>query len=459
MLLGTYEDRPIRFANWQIADLRDYSRIRVREKAPQIGFSWLRACEALHEALLYNDVLTGFISVDQREAQEKILYALKLYDGLPDVIKQFVPLVAQNREELQLGEENRPSRVASYPATSGMRGRRMSVVLDEVDFYRDGGKDMYRAAVTRVMRGSMLRITLGSTCWGQDTELDRLMRMVNDDGSPDPDVVQSIARYPWPVVEDTEQLEGIELARKTLDDADFVEEYECVRGANALDPFPAELIRRQTHEYGGFPLDEFGVLMVESDAPLVLGADIGQTRNPSIFSLFEQSSWGTWIQKACYMPMRGAGRDARGLTLPEQHEYLDEMLTRLPNLKVVVDGRGIGAHMSQALALKYRTRVVVMMAGTRPTDQEAMDKDGMIVETKRMLEGDDIQLLPDKEQAMQFHRTRRNPVTNRYEQKGDRKETHFDRFWATAYAGYGIREHGRGRSAYSRHGLAIVGEL
>ena len=318
MMFGTYEDESIVFDNWQIADLHDYSRIRVREKAPQIGFSWLRACEAVHEALLFEDMTSGFISVDQREATEKVLYARKLYDGLPHVFQEWVPLVNASQEELRFGDEARPSRVASYPATAGMRGRRMSVVLDEVDFYQDGGKTAYRAAITRVMRSKQLRVTLGSTCFGQDTMLDQLMQGRDFEGATDIDPVQSIARYPWPVAEDPDVVAGIEIARRTFDPVDFSEEYECVRGGTGLDPFPAELIRQQTHGYDRFEIDEVGRLICESGEPLVAGYDVGQSRNPSILSLFEHEPYGVWRQVALIMPsvaatgwVSRAGRVAR----------------------------------------------------------------------------------------------------------------------------------------------------
>ena len=80
----------------------------------------------------------------------------------------------------------------------------------------------------------------------------------------------------------------------------------------------------------------------------------------------------------------------------------------------------------------------------------------MIVETQRILQATDLELLRDREQAEQFRRTHKLP-NGRFEQKGDHKETHFDRFWATAYAVYGIREGRRGESAYARHGLSVVG--
>ena len=137
-LLGSYEDERIRLEPWQLWHLHDYSRFRAREKAPQIGFSWACALEATWESVMFEHATNAFVSVDQREASEKILYSKKLYAGLPEPIRAAVPLTKDSTEELWFGAGDRPSRIMSIPSTVAMRGRKMSVYLDEIDFYRDG---------------------------------------------------------------------------------------------------------------------------------------------------------------------------------------------------------------------------------------------------------------------------------------------------------------------------------
>jgi phage FluMu gp28-like protein len=460
-MFGTYEDEPIVFENWQIEDLHDYSRVRIREKAPQIGFSWLRAAEATWEAMMFDDVIAGFISVDQREAQNKITYALKLYDGLPEQFKDWVPMFARSSEELKLGQETRPSVIASYPATSGMRGRRMSVTIDEADFMKDGGKDAFRAGVGRIARSKNLRLTMGSTCWGQDTEIDRLMHGLTDDGDRDSRQIQSIARYPEVVTEKEDQREGIELARMTLDPVDFEEEYNCVRGGTANDPFPADLLRRQTHEYEPWPVDSAGRLEVPTSAPVIAGYDVGGGGgNPSVISCLEQMPSKVWRQMALHVPTR----NNVGLTIPQQEEWLAELLRRVPNLRLCIDAKGIGLGTTQKLqGLFGQSRVVQIISGAKPGGalsdlDETQEKDQMIVELQRMLEGAEIEILPDVEQKKQFTRTRKSrSYKGKFEQAGSRRQTHFDKFWATCYASYGVRASGRGLSAYSRKGLTVLG--
>lgn len=458
LLLGNYEDEPIRFDAWQIADLHDYSKIRFREKAPQIGASWLRACEAVWEAMMFEDATTSFVSVDQREASEKVLYAHKLYDGLPSVIHRAIPIVKDSVEELSWGNEHRPSRVLSLPNTSALRGRKMSVVLDEADFYKDGGAAAYRAAIGRITRGG--RVTCNSTCWGVGTTLDKMMQGRDETGEvlEEADVV-SRARFPWPVAENEQAKSGIELARLTLPEEDFAEEYSCVRASGASDPFPAQLLRERTHEeaLAAFVPDaqHIGRLVFEPTGMMWGGYDVGKGtgRHPSILSLYHQDPDGVWRQVALHQPSR---RD-QPLSLPEQHEWLIEMMHRYPQLRLVPDVKGIGEYIGQALVREFgNRRVIPMAAGSKPQNHKMQDKTEMIVETKRALEADEVELMSDREQFQEFRHTKKGP-DGKFVQLGSDKRAHFDRFWATVYAVYGIGESRKMHSAYRRHGLVVIG--
>jgi len=453
-LLGTYEGERIVLDNWQIADLHDYSRIRFREKAPQIGFSWLRAAEAVWESIMFVDALTGFVSVNEREASEKVLYSRKLYDGLPDVIKGWVPISRDSTDQMDFGDPARPSRIMSIPATSALRGRRMTqVVLDESDFYKDGGLDMYRVAIGRVSRSGG-RVSMGSTCFGQDTMLDRGMQGIGQDGHADRAMnAISRARYPWTVVENPEVIEAIDLARATLDADAFAEEYEGVRGGLGGAPFPAELIRRQTHSGASAAMVD-NELVWNPGGMLAGGFDVGQTRNPSCLSLFEKVPGEPWREVALVKITRPNGSH---LSLPEQHEWLRGLLAQWPMMRLCVDARGIGAHISQLLEKEFGIRrVVSMVVGSKPQMRRPQDKREMVTELKRALEARELELLPDKERALQMRRTVRKPNGD-YDQPGSNKDTHYDLFWATAYAQYLIAEYGRLDSVYNHRSLAVVG--
>lgn len=455
MLLGTYEDEPIVFDRWQVADLHDYSRIRFREKAPQIGMSWLRACEAVWESMLFEDAMTAFISIDQREASEKVLYARKLYEGLPKWIQRWVPYVRENVDELAWGTIARPSRVVSLPNTSALRGRKMSIVGDEADFYRDGGRDAYRVAVGRIARGG--RVTFQSTVFGEGTQIDLMMQGVTEAGDHDAaaDPV-SRARFPYPVVENPEVMESIEIARQTLDDADFLEEYECVRGAMGSDPFPAALLRSVQHDEDAVEVHHengIGEVLELPATPCIMGYDVGKGsgRHPSIASVFTGIDV-PWRQVALHQPMM----KSRPLTLPEQHEWLRYHLRKFGNLKVVPDGQGIGAHIAQALVKEFgEKRVLVMIPGSKPDNMPVQVPEEMVTEVKRQMEDGEFEILHDKEQIKQFRRTKRTPQ-GKISQGGTQKRSHYDRMWSSAYAAYGIAVTRKKRSPFADHGLVVV---
>lgn len=68
---------------YPVAYLRDPSTPRVVLKSRQVGFSWIFAAEALLHALMSDRSTSLFISLGQREAQEKVRYAQELHDALP----------------------------------------------------------------------------------------------------------------------------------------------------------------------------------------------------------------------------------------------------------------------------------------------------------------------------------------------------------------------------------------
>jgi phage FluMu gp28-like protein len=457
---GTYEDEPIVFDPWQVADLRDYSRIRFREKAPQIGFSWLRACEAVWQSIMFVDSLTGFVSVNQDEASEKVLYALKLYDGLPDLLKKWVPLPVQNKDELWFGDSIRPSRIMSIPATAALRGRRMDqVVLDESDFYKDGGHDMYRVAIGRVGRSGG-RVSLGSTAYGLDTMLDRGMQGLGEDGKTDDRMrVISKARYPWPVAENPETLAGIELARSTLGEDAFAEEYECRRGGLGGSPFPSQLIQRQTHQQAQVAVidgnDTEGPEIVWSPSGLLAGGfDVGKSRNPSVLSLFEKVPGEPWREIGLIELRRPDGQHYQ---LVDQQRWLARWLREWPMLNLAVDSKGIGAQLAQGLEKEFGTRrVTAMELPSKPDNRLEQNWRSIITESKRQLESKECELVPNMKRARQFTRTARKPNGD-YEQPLLDKDDHYDLFWATAYAQYLMSDYGRLRSVYNERPLAVVG--
>lgn len=449
-LFGTYEGEPILFEPWQNAWLRDHNRYRATEKAPQIGWSWLCALEALHESIVFLDSTVAFVSVDQREATEKILYARKAYEELPQVIRDLVEMPKASTEEIWLGEQHRPSRLLSLPNSSALRGRRMNVYLDEIDLYRDGGVDAFRAAMGRVTRGG--RVSMGSTCFGQGTKLDNVCSRNTQE--EDNAKVFGVSRLPATVVTNPDMQLAIANAIEELDEGEALEEYFCVRGGLTSDSFPADLLRAQTHELPGFlGSTEELTHMWEPAGQATMGYDVGTSGHPSVAVVWEQQADGVWLETVLHQPMHSD--TGKGLSLPEQHEMLRTMLQRIPALRVVLDGNGIGRHTMEALMAEFgEDRVVYMHPGSKPAGAPSQEREQLATEMKRALEANEAKLVQEAEQYKQFHRTK--ILKGNVVQPGSKRKTHYDRFWAACYGWYGTQVRGTIASVYELRDLVVL---
>lgn len=440
---GYYEDKRIRFEEWQVAHLHDYNQLRAREKSPQIGFSWLCAAEALHEAILYEDADTGFVSVDLREAKNKILYAKKLYDGLPEFVQRAVPIATESVDELALGDARRPSRLTSFPASAGIRGRPMNVVLDEADFYADGGTDAFRAGLTRLIRGPHLRLTMGGTVFGSGTKLDKVMH-------ENEDTRFSRAVFPYTVVEDDARREGIEAFMGELDEDEAIEEFMCVRGGGATDSFPPALIRASLS-----PFEPVASTSWNPTGPAVVGADIGKSRHPTIVVGLEQMGH-TWQPRVIEQPEMGG----QSLTLPQQQDYLDRLMEQIPTLVLAVDVSGLGQQINDYMSSRYGSRFIAINSSSteyaRARGLPPMGRYELATEVKRALEASEVALPTDRSLMQQFGSTQLS-ADRKVIQPGSKRSTHYDRFWSFCYAWYAANARRAVRSVYANRGLIVVG--
>lgn len=438
MTFGTYEDDPIVFEPWQVRHLHDYAAMRAREKSPQIGFSWCCAAEAVWEAIMFEDADTGFVSVDLREAQNKVVYARKLYDGLPEEVQDAIPIVNDSSEEIVFGTKARPARLTSFPSSAGIRGRRMNVVIDESDFIKDGGEDVFRAGLTRVLRGG--RLTIGGTVFGEGTKLDEVMHHT-------PHTKFSRAILPWTVVGQDWRENIVEL-RAELPPEQAIEEYDCVRGGGATDTFSPTLIRAATQEHEVVPLHEW-----TPTGACVLGFDVGKSRHPSIAFGLEKfgNTWRTMVLETPVAP------DGQPLSLPKQERYLWDTMERLGNLILCVDVNGLGQQIGDAMTAGFPTRFIPLNSSANPPEgYPAWSKKELVTAARYGLENGEWTIPQDRELARQFRNTSLK-ADGRVEQPGSKRTTHYDRFWSGMYAWYASHA-GRGLlSVYGHRGLLVVG--
>ena len=420
----TWEGEPLVLDGWQTAFVRRFARYRALTKSVQIGFSFICAAEALWMALMFEDETTTFISVNETDAREKVLYARKLYDGLDPEFLPYVPLTKDSTEELWIGPRERPSRIMTRPATSGLRGPATHVYLDEIEHYRPGqDTEVFTAAMGRVTR-RFRRLTVGSSVFGEETMLARLM---------EPGAYPDFLKFslPWTAAEKPDVIAGIAMQRRNMAPEDFSQEYECVRNGSGDSAFPQDLIRRCWHDEP--PRDVTGL---DSEATFVAGYDPGGSRHPAVLTVLD-SSGGRWVQRVL--------RAKRGEPLAQQEAILDGLLRDNPGMRLAIDQAGVGLQMSQSLTSRWGRRVLPIVF-TEATRNE------MTLNLQHLMQDDSIAILRDSEQAFQLNRTRRLPG-GKIEQGGSDRRHHYDKFWALAMAAVLVTGH---RSAYSEHGLKVI---
>ena len=152
---------------YQIDYLIDPNPFKHIDKARQSGFSYVFAAEALAEAHLMDRHTEIFISINQEEANEKIIYARALYDTIPSAFKK--KLVVDNKKSLEFenvsGKRGRTRIISHAQREPRGKGGNTKIILDEAAHYMFGEK-IYVAAMPIISRGYG-GITIGSTPLGK----------------------------------------------------------------------------------------------------------------------------------------------------------------------------------------------------------------------------------------------------------------------------------------------------
>lgn len=141
-------------------------------KARQLGISWLCCAYVLWLCLFKPGRVALFLSKGQVEAQELTRRVRVMYGRLPDWMRQRVPLIADNTEELRWAND---SRVQSMAATKNAgRSFTASVVLMDEFAFMAYGEDVYTAIKPTVDAGGQL--ILLSTANGEGDKFHELWK-------------------------------------------------------------------------------------------------------------------------------------------------------------------------------------------------------------------------------------------------------------------------------------------
>lgn len=428
----SWNDEPMTFDGWQIAFLRSRHRFRAFAKSVQIGFSFLCAAEAFHRAFVWPDQDVLFASVSEEEAKNKVHYVGQLLDGLVPELRRAVTIPTHSKEQIHLGEGQETSRILSRAASSSMRGVAAHTYLDEIDHFRTGvDHEVYNAAIGRVTRANR-RLTIGSSVFGEDTVLARIVASHRPGDGPTayPDFLKVI--LPWWVAENEDQLSAIRAARANMPEDAFAQEYECRRTLVVDTLFPQDFLRECFHDRRVIPWQE-----LPSEGNFCAGFDPGGSGHPAALTVLQmrENRWDQIVLERW-----------RGKSLTEQQAYLEKLLNRCQGLTLSIDPGGLGKQMADYLVDTFGSRVVALPFTVK-------SKHDMALALRKQMESGSIRIARDQELAHELNRTRR--VTGgKIEQPSMGKRAHYDSFWATAMASSVAL--GDSISIYDSQGLAYL---
>lgn len=350
--MTTTKKEPTRLELYQARFLNDFSKFRAVAKARQIGFSWVMSGEILHRIVTNPGKEVNVVSINQKEASKKIVFAKNFYYTIPQE-SGFRPPIYTNAE-FEFSVYNHPdtSYFISQPASSAIRGGEKDVYFDEFAFIRDSRK-LYDAAVPATTRGNS-RLTIVSTPLGQSGLFFEIVKdrvrypeytvhvvpwwecsiMTRDVAestalAPDYDTDVRVRKWGTPAIVSIYNNMGIDA---------FQQEYECSFADETAAFYPWELIV-------GCARDELNNQPYVQGISYNIGIDVAKVIDKTVVtvSTSNEETGLTEIHKTFET------RDAYA----KQIEEFEKLIDAIKPSRVSIDATGVGAVIAEHLTAKY----------------------------------------------------------------------------------------------------------
>lgn len=467
---------PTKLYAYQIKYLLDRSFFIHIDKARQTGFSYIYAGRSLSKAHLQHHQTSIFISINQEEANEKIVYARGLYESMPLSVQKRI--VVDNKQTMEFedksGKFSSRTRIISHAQREPRgKGGNVDVYLDEAAHYT-WGESIYVAAVPIITRGTGT-LTIGSSPLGKkgihyDIIAKEAFRRIYSyhevywwhcidfvktgkfkEANQNAKIMETeerVARY------GSEKLIGIFIS---MDIEQFQQEYELLHIDESVSFFPIDLINKCVYEVVLDEIflsdDEFSEKLtfpiiekypeinfriyddLESLAQAVqsgkvspnlfAGYDVGRKSNNGEFSIIEEvkvEGSRTPLQVIRHL------QTFRNKKFKYQKAYLKKTLDEFPRLKMKIDSGGIGEDMAEELA-DYSWRVDPIHFSNEWKEETCAD-------FRIRLEEQLIGIPNKKEVKNQIHSIKRKVTeSGRFIFDAEKnKDHHGDIFWSIAMA-------------------------
>lgn len=321
-------------------------------KSRQIGFSWLISGEGLHRVLTNRGKKVNYVSINQKEASDKINYAKQFYHSIPAESGFLAPIYTSAEYEFSVHGHPDTSYLVSQPASSAIRGGEKDVYFDEFAFVRDAQK-LYDAALPATTRGNS-RFTVVSTPLGQSG---LFFDIANDRGkypeysihtvpwwecsimsvdvptstaiAKDFDTDQRVAKWGTPSI--------VSIFRNMGLDA-FQQEYECSFADEAVNYYPWSTIISCVD-------DSLNNEHVDPNLVYYIGIDIAKKVDKTVVTI---SSIDEETQVKTIHKTFETRED-----YSKQTERMQKLIRELKPARVTVDATGVGAVIAEALVAEF----------------------------------------------------------------------------------------------------------
>ncbi len=157
--LVKFEGKPLVLEDFQVRFLADSSAFRICNKSRQMGGSMQVAMDKLFKAYTRPGYRCDIISINLKEATDKIKYIRNFWDSLPK--KYQIPLTTDNALSIGFHRGSNRSIVHSLAASAGVRGGKKEIFFDEFA-HIPMGEELFYAAAPAALNGN-LGIDLVST--------------------------------------------------------------------------------------------------------------------------------------------------------------------------------------------------------------------------------------------------------------------------------------------------------
>jgi phage FluMu gp28-like protein len=343
---------PTRLEPYQVNFLNDRSKFRAVAKSRQIGYSWIISGEGLHRILVSSGKKVNYVSINQKEASDKINYAKQFYHTIPEESGFKAPIYTSAEFEFSVHNHPDTSYLVSQPASAAIRGGEKDIYFDEFAFVRDA-KKLYDAALPATTRGNS-RMTVVSTPLGQSG---LFFDIVNDRQSyPDysvhivpwwectimsRDVAESTALAPDYDTDQRVQRWGTDSIRSIylnmgLDA--FQQEYECNFADEAVNYYPWGTII-------GCVDDSLNQGLLPPGLAYSVGIDLAKKIDKTVITIasHDEETGVSTIHKTIET------RDS----YENQAQNIEELIKRLKPARVTVDATGVGEVIAERLQSKF----------------------------------------------------------------------------------------------------------